>query len=141
LATLTVRSLGGLQQQILAPPHSFVADEPEEYGGDNAGVDPYELLLSALGACTNMTLLMYARRKDWDLVSVETTLTNDRIYGEDCLRCEEDGQYMDVVRRDIALRGRLTDEQVAVLTRVAGRCPVHKTLTKGLVVEDTVSAS
>ena len=138
MAEVTVRSLSGLQQQILAPPHSFVADEPEEFGGDNAGVDPYELLLSSLGACTNITLLMYAQRKGWDLEAVETRLANDRVYGIDCQRCEDDTQYMDVLRRHVILRGGLSPEQVAALTRVAGKCPVHKTLTKGLVVEDTV---
>jgi uncharacterized OsmC-like protein len=135
---VTVRSLGRYQQQILAPPHSFVADEPEDYGGDNVGVDPYELLLSALGACTNITLLMFARRKGWDLRSVETTLTNDRIYGEDCRRCEDDNEYLDVLQRDVVLRGKLTETQVERLRRIAGKCPVHKTLSRGLVVEDTL---
>jgi putative redox protein len=135
---VTVRSLGGFQQQVFAPPHSFVADEPEDYGGDNVGVDPYELLLASLGACTNMTLIMYAQRKGWDLQGVETRLNNDRVYGEDCRRCEEDDGYMDVLTREITLRGDLAPDQVATLTRVAGKCPVHKTLTRGLIVEDSV---
>ncbi len=138
MAEIVVRSLSGLQQQVIDRPHSFIADEPAEYDGDDLGPDPYGLLLSALGGCTNITLLMYSRRKEIPLTGVETRLRNDRVYGADCLRCEEGGEYMDLIERHITLRGLLTDEHLTVLTRVAARCPVHKTLTRGLVVRDTV---
>ncbi|MBU2601546.1 MAG: OsmC family protein [Actinobacteria bacterium] len=136
MAEVLVRSLTGLQQQVIAPPHSYIADEPPTFDGEDLGPGPYELLLAALGSCTNMTLLMYARHKGWDLSGIETTLSNDRVYGDDCRRCEESDEYLDRIERRITLSGDLTDEQVHILTRVAAKCPVHKTLTAGLVVED-----
>lgn len=138
MAEILVRSLTGIQQQVIAPPHSYIADEPSAFGGEDLGPDPYELLLAALGCCTNMTLLMYARQKGWDLSGIETTLSNDRVYGDDCLRCEESREYLDRIERRITLTGDLTDEQVHILTRAAAKCPVHKTLTQGLVVDDEV---
>ncbi len=140
MAEIVVRSLSGLQQRVIDRTHSFIADEPPEYDGDDLGSDPYGLLLSALGGCTNMTLLMYARRKDLPLTRIETRLRNDRVYGEDCRRCEDEEEYVDSIERHITLYGPLTDEHIVVLSRVAARCPVHKTLTRGLVVQDTIAA-
>lgn len=138
MAEIVVRSLSGLQQQVIDRTHSHIADEPAEYDGDDLGPDPYGLLLAALGGCTNMTLLMYSRRKDLPLTGIETRLRNDRVYGEDCRRCEEEDEYVDSIERHITLRGPLTDEHAIILGRVAAHCPVHKTLTRGLVVRDTV---
>lgn len=138
MAEILVRSLAGLQQQVIHSPHSYIIDEPPAFGGEDLGPDPYELLLAALGGCTNMTLLMYARHKGWRLSGVETTLRNDRVNDEDCRRCEESEEYLDRIERRITLTGDLTDEQVHILSRVAAKCPVHRTLTAGLVVDDEV---
>ena len=89
MASVTVRSLDNLRQQIDAGPHTFFADEPVDAGGDGSGPDPYELLLAALGACTSMTLLLYARRKQWPLEGAEVRLSHRRDYARDCAECDE----------------------------------------------------
>jgi hypothetical protein len=89
MAEVIVRSLDNLRQEIAAGPHTLFADEPASAGGGDAGPDPYELLLSALGACTSMTLLLYARRKRWPLDGVEVRLSHRRDYARDCEECEE----------------------------------------------------
>src|SRR5918912_837515 len=88
MAEVTVHSLGNLRQEIDAGAHTFFADEPVDDGGDNTGPTPYDLLLGALGACTSMTLLMYARRKGWPLEDVEVRLRHQRDYARDCAECE-----------------------------------------------------
>jgi putative redox protein len=138
MARIVVRSLGGMQQQVIAVPHSLIADEPEDYWGDGLGPNPYELLLGALGTCTAMTLLMYAQRKEWDLREVRVELDNDRVFGEDCLRCEEPNQYMDHIRQRVELKGSLDEEQLERLRVIAAKCPVHKTLGRGAWVSDHV---
>ena len=120
--------------------HAFVADEPEEAGGNDLGPGPYELLLWALGACTAMTLLMYGRRKGWDLQEVAVELTHDRLHAEDCAECDEKEGYVEVIRRHIAVRGRIDDEQRQRLLEIAQRCPVHRTLQSQPKVFDTIIA-
>lgn len=140
MAAITVRSLQNVRQEVTAPPHALITDEPQEYDGDDLGPNPYEMLLGALGSCTNMTLLGYARRKGWDLRAIETRLTYGREYGEDCINCEVEEAYLEVAGREITLRGDLTADQVEILTRVAKKCPVHKTLAKKMEVRDEVRA-
>ena len=120
--------------------HAFVSDEPVEDGGDGLGASPYELLLSALGSCTAMTLLMYARRKDWDLAEVSVHLTHDRVHAADSRDAENDGARIERITCDISLRGNLTDEQTQRLREIAARCPVHKTLLSAPQIIDTVIA-
>jgi putative redox protein len=115
-------------QTVISDGHTWLADEPSSLGGDDMGPDPYEHLLAALGACTNMTLRMYARRKKWPLENVSVTLTHGRIHGEDCLQCDEEHPQMDVISRQLVLRGDLDDAQRQRLLEIADRCPVHKTL-------------
>ena len=125
-------------QLLTTGQHAFVCDEPQENGGDDLGPSPYELLLWALGACTSMTLLMYARRKGWDLAEVSVHLTHDRVHATDSQDAESDGAKVERITRDISVRGDLTEEQTQRLLEIAGRCPVHKTLTGSPQVVDSI---
>lgn len=136
MADVIVRSLGNLRQEIASGPHTFFADEPADAGGDDAGPDPYELLLAALGACTSMTLLLYARRKGWPLEEVEVRLSNRRDYATDCEECAEKPVQIEQIERRIALRGDLDEGQRARLLEIAKKCPVHRTLTGTIRVND-----
>ena len=138
MATVIVRSGPGLVQQIQAGPHALVADEPVTAGGTDAGPDPYAFLLAALGACTSMTLQMYARRKGWPLGEVVVELEIARVYAEDCAHCEEPRAMIDRVQRRLTLSGPLDATQRKRLAEIARRCPVHKTLVAGLRVEDEI---
>jgi uncharacterized OsmC-like protein/alpha/beta superfamily hydrolase len=116
--------------EVLANGHHFVADEPEAVGGGDLGPAPYELLASALGACTVMTLRMYADRKGWPLEAAEVRLRHEKVH---CADCERPGQKLDRLSRDLVLVGDLDDEQRARLLEIADRCPVHRSLTEGPV--------
>nr|PZN28342.1 MAG: hypothetical protein DIU80_10775 [Chloroflexota bacterium] len=140
MAEVIVRSMGNLRHQIDTGPHTLYADEPADVGGDDTGPDPYELLLGALGACTSMTLLMYARHKGWPLEGVEVRLAHRRDYAQDCEHCEEDTSHIDVITRTISLRGELDDAQRARLLEIAQKCPVHRTLTGTIEVRDQLAA-
>lgn len=123
---------------LTAPPHAFVADEPDANGGENMGPTPYELLLWALGACTAMTLLMYARRKEWDVQDISVHLTHDRVHAEDANGAETGTGRVEVIGREISVRGRIDDEQKHRLLEIAGKCPVHRTITGVPKVNDTI---
>lgn len=125
-------------QLLTAAGHSLVADESEEDGGAALGPNPYELLLWALGACTSMTLQAYARRKDYPLHEVAVEVEHERVYADDCQDCSDPNRRIERVHRRIVLRGPLTDVQRDDLLRVAGRCPVHKTLAAAPVITDTI---
>ena len=126
--TVTETGTGTYTQQITAGHHRLLADEPQPIG-DDAGPSPYDLLLAALGACTSMTLRMYANRKGWPLEQVRVTLRHSRIHGEDCAECETTSGLIDHIDRDIELVGGLDDTQRQRLLGIANRCPVHQTLT------------
>jgi putative redox protein len=118
----------------------LIADEPEPAGGDNLGPDPYELLLAALGACTSMTIRMYANHKQWPLEDVGVELDHRREHAEDCEGCEGNGAKLEVIRRRLVLTGKLDDAQRARLVEIADRCPVHRTLTGRLEIETELVA-
>jgi putative redox protein len=118
----------GFAQEIVVGPHRLVADEPAAVGGTDAGPNPYDLLLASLGACTSMTVALYARRKGWPLEGVTVRLRHAKIHAADCADCETREGMIDRIERDIELAGALTDDERARLLEIAGRCPVHRTL-------------
>ena len=121
----------GFATYVTASGHAFKADEPVAAGGPG----PYDLLLAALGACTGMTLRLYADRKGWPLERVEVKLRHDRIHAEDCADCETRVGLVDRIEREIALRGPLDAEQRARLLEIADKCPVHRTLRSEIRIE------
>lgn len=140
MANVTVQYLPDYtySQLLTAGHHAFAADEPEDAGGEDLGPSPYELLLWALGACTSMTILMYARRKGWDVAEVSVHLTHDRVHAQDCEDCESETGKVELIRRDISVRGQISEEQRDRLLEIAERCPVHKTITGNPKVVDSI---
>ncbi len=124
----------GLAQEITAEGHRLVADEPVGVGGTDRGPTPYGLLLASLGACTSMTLRMYARRKQWPLEDVEVRLRHGRVHAKDCEDCEKPKGMVDEIHRVITMKGPLDDEQRARLMEIADKCPVHRTLTNEIKI-------
>lgn len=119
---------------VYSDTHHWIADEPVRVGGKNAGPDPYEHLLAAVGACTAMTIRMYATRKQWPLENAEVSLRHDREHVSDCEGCDEKPIKLDVIHRDITLHGNLSREQQDRLMAIADKCPVHQTLTGHLQI-------
>jgi putative redox protein len=127
---------GPYGQTVETSAHHFVADEPADVGGHNSGPSPYDLLLAALGACTSMTLRMYAQRKSWPLKKVTVTLAHEKLHADDCVECESKEGRVDRIDRVIRIEGELDDEQRTRLLQIANRCPVHQTLTSETVIID-----
>lgn len=119
---------GRFAQCISSGHHSFGADEPREHGGDDTAPTPYDLLLASLGACTSMTIRMYAARKKLPLRHVEVTLRHAKMHAQDCEDCDTQEGRIDHIERVIALRGDLSEGQRTKLVEIADMCPVHRTL-------------
>lgn len=136
MAEVIVNSDGFLKQVITVGRHTLIADEPKEVGGADAGPDPYSLLLAALGACTAMTLQLYAKRKEWPLEKVEVSLRHSHVHAADCMDCRTKEGKINRIERYISLDGPLTDEQRARLFEIAEKCPVHRTLTSEISIID-----
>jgi uncharacterized OsmC-like protein len=118
----------------LCPAHhhrrpSISADESLAAGGTDAGPDPYQLLLAALGSCRSMTVALYARRKQWPLTRVRVQLAHSKVHAEDCAHCDTDARQLDRIERAIDFEGQLSTEQGRRLIEIAEKCPVHRTLT------------
>ncbi len=129
-ASVVVRSGGsGFSQEITVGPHRLTADEPVAVGGADTGPSPYDLLLAALGACTSMTVGMYAGRKQWPLQGVTVRLRHAKVHAVDCAECETKEGMLDRIDVEVALAGPLSEEQRARILEIAQRCPVHRTLT------------
>jgi len=121
-------------QNISVGQHLFQADEPVEAGGLDSGPDPYELLLTSLGACISITLRMYADRKHWPLASVHVRLTYARVHAEDCAACDGETRLIDAIDAEVLVVGDLSEEQRRRLMEIAERCPVHRTLTSSIQI-------
>ena len=143
MAKVTVQNLAGYtySQLLTAGQHAFVADEPQEEGGDVIGPGPYELLLWAPGSCTSMTLLMYARRKGWDVAEISVRLSFDRVHARDSEDVEAGSGRIEVIHRDISLRGDISEEQRERLLEIAQRSPMGRTLSGGPQVVDSISVA
>ncbi len=125
---------GAFAQNIFIGPHHLHSDEPISYGGDDAGPSPYDLLLASLGACTSMTLRMYARHKQLPLDHVEVELSHRKIHARDCGSCETKTGKIDRIDRRVRINGKLSDVQRKRLLEIADRCPVHQTLHSEVMV-------
>lgn len=134
--TVTETGPGTYTQEITVGNHRFVADEPQPVG-DDAGPNPYDFVLAGLGACTSMTVRMYANRKGWPLERVRVTLRHSRIHAKDCADCETKMGMLDQIDREIELIGDLDDDQRQRLMAIAERCPVHQTLTSEVHITTT----
>lgn len=118
--------------------HILAADEPESYGGDDTGPGPYEYLLAGLGACTSMTIRMYADRKGLPLEHVSVALRHGKAHAEDCMDCETRQGMLDRIDREITLEGALDDDARAKLLEIADKCPVHRTLRSEVWITTTL---
>ena len=129
--TVVVRETGHgkFQQEIISGRHHLIADEPQDAGGLGSGPGPYDLLLAALGACTAMTVRLYADRKQLPLERTRVRLRHSRIYAADYGECETKDGMLDRIERIITLEGDLSTEDRKRLLEIADKCPVHRTLT------------
>jgi len=127
--TVAETGAGRFSQAISAGKHRLVADEPEAHGGNDTGPTPYDLLLAALGACTTMTLRIYAERKGWEIKGIRTALRHEKIHARDCEDCETTEGRIDRIEREISFTADVDGERRARLLEIADKCPVHRTLT------------
>jgi putative redox protein len=131
----------GYTSQVSTAGHEFLADEPASVGGADKGPSPYELLLASLGACTTMTLRMYADRKGWPPPTVTVELSHYRVHAKDCEDCESDDGMISRIDRRLTIEGDYSDEQRERLLEIARKCPVHKTLTGEVKIDTVLTAA
>ncbi len=129
------------KQQIFTDTHELLADEPTAQGGTDAGLSPYELLLAALGACTAMTLRVYAGFKELPLERVSVRLKHGKIHAQDCAECDTKEGKIDRIERELVIEGNLSAQQRQRLLEIADKCPVHRTLTSEIDIRTTVASS
>ncbi len=140
MATITAQLREGTQTTVQARQFTWLSDEPLAAGGGDTGPTPYEILLGSLAACITVTLRLYSDHKGIDLAGVDVTLEFDRVHADDCLECDQDkGGWIDRIQTQVKILGSFDDAQRKRLEQVAGRCPVHKTLAKGVEIFDSVS--
>jgi len=140
MATVTASLRSGTRATITARQFVWVGDEPPGAGGTDEGPNPYEILLGALAACIAITLRVYADYKGISLEGVDVALQYDRVHADDCVEClEPKSGMLEVIRSQVKIHGSFTDARRKRLAQVAERCPVHKTLTNGVQILDTVT--
>ncbi|MCA1615335.1 MAG: OsmC family protein [Acidobacteria bacterium] len=138
MSDVIVTSLSNLRNEVAyGDGRALTTDEPAALGGDDAGPDPYTLLLAALGSCVSMTVTLYARRKGWPVERVTVRLRQGRVHARDCAECETPSDsFVHRIERGVQIEGPLTPEQHARLQEIAHKCPVHKTLTSEIVIAE-----
>lgn len=127
---------GFLQDIMAGPKHHVLGDEPKSYGGTDRGLTPYQFLAAGLGACTSMTVRMYARRKGWPLDHISVDVTHDKVHAQDA---GNGMKPLETFTRRITLEGALTQDQRQRLLEIADKCPVHRTLERGSHVHTTLA--
>jgi uncharacterized OsmC-like protein len=132
--------IAGFRTEVAVGSHHFTVDEPVPVGGTDTGPSPYEFLLAALGACTAMTLRLYADRQKWPLERADVRLRHRKVHAKDCVDCETKPTRMDVVDRVLILHGALSEEQRTKLVEIANRCPVHQTLGSKIEMNTTLES-
>jgi len=138
MSGVVVTSRTNLQNEVrYGDNHTFITDEPLGAGGEDAGPDPYTLLLAALGSCISMTTKLYAKRKAWALERVTVRLRMDRIHANDCEECTRTTEgYAHRIQRSVTFEGNLSAEQLTRLQEIAHKCPVHKMITSEVVITE-----
>ena len=139
MATVTADLTHGFVVEVTNGRHAWSADEPIDVGGTDVGPTPYEMLLGSVASCTAITLSMYAQRKGLDLHSVSVQYHYEKVHADDCMACDDEATgFIDTVRSQIFIEGDFTDSQRKRLAEIATRCPVHKTLERGITFDDDV---
>jgi putative redox protein len=128
-------------QNISVGPHLFQSDEPSDFGGIDLGPNPYELLLAALGACTSITVRMYAERKQWPLQGLQVGLSYATVHAEDCAECDTKNVMVDRIELGISFIGDLSEDQQRRLLEIANKCPVHRTLVSQVQIQARLTAA
>lgn len=139
MARITVESKQGYLQKITAGGHTLYSDLPLDEDGADSAPEPYHLLLAALGACTSMTILMYARRKQWPVEDIRVELEHERVDASECEDCATKQGSVDRIHKRIYVTGSLSAEQLERIRYIAGRCPVNLTLQREINMVDSVS--
>ena len=135
---VVLHARGSFRTEVEAGPHRWVLDEPADVGGNGEGPTPYDMLAAALGGCTAMTLHFYAKREKIPLEGVDVSVTHDRQHAKDCADCIVKSGFIHHFRVEIRLHGNLTPEQRERLLSIANRCPVKKTLSSEIRIDDVL---
>jgi len=143
MSDVIVTSLSNLKNEVrYGDNHILITDEPLAAGGEDAGPDPYTLLIAALGSCISMTTRLYAKRKGWPLERVIVRLRQERIHAADCLECLSGGEgHVHRIQRSVTFEGHLSEEQRTRLQEISHKCPVHKTLSSEIVITELDEAN
>jgi len=137
---ITAILTSGTAVQISNERHNWLADEPTTFGGTDTGPNPYELLLGSLAACTCITISGYCKHKGLALASVSTSYDFKRIHADDCENCDDDAEGMiDHITSNVHIEGEFDDAQRERIAQIATRCPVHKTLSNGIHMDDNAT--
>lgn len=134
-----VRANASFRNEIIAGKHKLIADEPAEAGGTDEGPTPYDFLSAALGSCTSMTLHFLAKRETIPLEGVEIKIINDRMYAKDCADCMSTQGHIHKFAVEIKLKGNLTPAHRERLLATAKKCPVYKTLTAEIRIDERLA--